>query len=1626
MKESLNFRSLFRTGFFKNQIRKMITPKFAFIFAGLASTVWFILRVIPKPQRAAYPCMRAAAPIMSSFIIWTLSVVGMGAFYKKAKTSYSKSKYVISGLFVIAFLASMAIFQGQNAQNIFAKPATPGVNAVIGTGKGIFPGRVAWTYSPDAAKWTGGGNFWSSGNNQSEYNAAFTAGIKSLSGGSDDATSWDLMFKWFNGTHGRTGTGYVAGDKIAIKINQNNSAYSGAGGGGMNANPYACVAIVASLVNANVPQADIWIGDPSRAVTDNIFNLIHTAYPDVNVVDYFGNNGRKTTGCTTGDYPQYGKMSTCFATARYLVSLPILKGHPGQNFSFGAKNWFGAGCISNNWANNPHPGNNDFEATYLTSPNIGGKVILWCMDASYPCSTLDATPSTNKGANFFMSLDGAAEESVSLDMWNMYYGKGLAGENYIDIAANGGAGAHEHWNNATDKKYTRNLNPTANGIELVYITKPWPNAGPSVSISAPASGTSFEKGDVILINGTATPEPGKTITSVEVKVGTTPLTVTGTTSWSCQYTTTTAGDLVISAITTSTSAKTGTANATVTVKEPVVAIDVPAKIEAENFTSMFGITVEATTDAGGGSNIGYTDIGDWLEYKINVPATGTYTVDFRVASAVTTGIIELRNAAGTKLTSLAVTTATGGWQNYVTSPGANSFTLNAGVQFIRIHYTGAGINLNWFEVKTSQTLTTITVTPATATIIAGQTQQFTAIGKDQFGVVMPFTPTWTATGGTISTSGLYTGGPTGTFTVKAASGTVSGSAQITVNPQVLTTITLTPATTTLSQGQAQLYTAVGKDQNGTVMTIPSPTWLATGGTITTSGLYTAGTTSGNFTVTLQSGTVSGNASVTIAPKVLTTITVTPATTTLTSGQTQQYTAVGKDQNGNVMAFTPTWSATGGDIDASGLYTAGNVNGNYTVTAKSGTVTGTAPITIGAIDMIIQAEDYSGMFGVQKETTADVGGGQNVGYIDTGDWMTYVINVPQTGTYSIDFRAAGWSATGRISLQDAANNQLTAAKAPNNGAGSYQVWNTVPGETNFQLNAGSQTIRIYAIGGSWNLNWFEIKSATPLELSTITLSPASATMNVGGTQQFTAVGKDQNGNTITIPSPVWSATGGTVSTSGLFTAGTTTGNYTVTLQSGTVSGTAQVAITQQVLTSITVTPTAATLNVNQTQQYAAVGKDQNGIVMSNISFTWTATGGTISTSGLYTAGATAGNFTVTAQSGSITGNTTVTLVSGLVIPGKIQAEAYAAMFGIQTETTTDVGGGQNIGYVDAGDWLDYNVNVSAAGRYDVSFRVASQVATGAFQLKVGANVLAIVAVPNTGGWQIWQTVTVPVTLSQGAQTMRILATGVGLNLNWMDFVDATNSTVTLNPTADAYVRGGTYAATNYGTTVDLLVKSAPETDGLYTRKAYMQFNVAGITGVQNAVVRLYAGTVAAFSVKVNETTDAWTETAINWNNAPVAGNLIATTAITTAGVYYEWNVTSYVQSQAAGDGIVSLVFSDAATTNAQITFNSKEATANKPQLVVTSGTKSAFVNSDKQEVTNKELTIYPNPVSDEIHIQNADLNSTIEVYNLSGKMVLVKKLGTENSTLNVGSLKAGMYILKASENNKTSLIKFIKK
>jgi hypothetical protein len=103
---------------------------------------------------------------------------------------------------------------------------------------------------------------------------------------------------------------------------------------------------------------------------------------------------------------------------------------------------------------------------------------------------------------------------------------------------------------------------------------------------------------------------------------------------------------------------------------------------------------------------------------------------------------------------------------------------------------------------------------------------------------------------------------------------------------------------------------------------------------------------------------------TTAPPGLATITVTPSNPTIPAGGTQQFTAVGKDANGNVVAIDPTWSLSSvdGTISGDGLFTAGTTTGNFSnvISAKVGNITGTASVTITAA-----APDLTGDYALQS-------------------------------------------------------------------------------------------------------------------------------------------------------------------------------------------------------------------------------------------------------------------------------------------------------------------------------------------------------------------------------------------------------------------------------------------------------------------------------------------------------------------------------------------------------------------------------------------------------------------------------------------------------------------------------------
>jgi len=123
----------------------------------------------------------------------------------------------------------------------------------------------------------------------------------------------------------------------------------------------------------------------------------------------------------------------------------------------------------------------------------------------------------------------------------------------------------------------------------------------------------------------------------------------------------------------------------------------PATLQAESFCQMSGVQVEATADAGGGSNLGYIDAGDWMTYAVDVPADGNYRVSYRVASAGSGASLQLEQGGGTPVFGTVNIASTGGWQNWTTV--SHVVALKAGKQVLGVSTKTGGFNLNWLQVE---------------------------------------------------------------------------------------------------------------------------------------------------------------------------------------------------------------------------------------------------------------------------------------------------------------------------------------------------------------------------------------------------------------------------------------------------------------------------------------------------------------------------------------------------------------------------------------------------------------------------------------------------------------------------------------------------------------------------------------------------------------------------------------------------------------------------------------------------------------------------------------------------------------------------------------------------------------
>jgi len=328
---------------------------FGFV-AGVLALAWFLIRVIPKPSRALYPCQRAAFPIASAFVAYLISLAASVLAFRGLRDAFRRRK-VFAALACLAAgtVALLVNLSVSSRESSAAFVPTDAANSPVGAAQGIHPGRVVWVRDSLAAHWDGStGNWWTDANTNSDtVRQMVSKSIRWLTGKTTDEAAWDTLFRGFNLKHSRGNHGYQAGEKIVIKLNLNPAQYVGPWDNKPFPSPQVSYALIWQLVNkAHVADSAIAIGDPSRFVGDPIYNKIHADFPRVVFIGLWDTLGRtKAVPDTTVSihFADAGvslngdtHLETHYTHASYLINLGCLRGHNIAGFTACAKNHFGS------------------------------------------------------------------------------------------------------------------------------------------------------------------------------------------------------------------------------------------------------------------------------------------------------------------------------------------------------------------------------------------------------------------------------------------------------------------------------------------------------------------------------------------------------------------------------------------------------------------------------------------------------------------------------------------------------------------------------------------------------------------------------------------------------------------------------------------------------------------------------------------------------------------------------------------------------------------------------------------------------------------------------------------------------------------------------------------------------------------------------------------------------------------------------------------------------------------------------------------------------------------------------------------------------------------------------------
>jgi uncharacterized protein YjdB len=625
--------------------------------------------------------------------------------------------------------------------------------------------------------------------------------------------------------------------------------------------------------------------------------------------------------------------------------------------------------------------------------------------------------------------------------------------------------------------------------------------------------------------------------------------------------------------------------------------------------------------------------------------------------------------------STVATVATGGM---LTAKAAGTCSVNAKVGGV----TGS------FNITIAPALVSVSVTPVNASIAPGTTQQLVATGTYSDGSHQNLTgsASWTSSNAAIATvsttsptRGLAHAVASGSVTITATSGSISGTAALNVTSATATSIAVTPVAATVLLGLTQQYKAIATFSDATSQDVTGvATWNSSAPSIvsiTTSGLAT-GKSVGSTAISATFGSASGNTTLTVSAANLTSISIQPANGSIAQGTRLQFAAIGTFNDGGTRDITHqvSWSSsdtTMATIGASNGLLFGVAPGLITITATLGSVTSSVPFTVTSAKIVSISVTPS-------SATIPIGGHKHF---------------TATGTFDD-------SSTQDLTATAAWASDKTAVATVGSGSGNYGV---AAG-----ISAGTANISASFSYGGASATGTAALTVSTATLSSINLTPTSALLAPASTLQYSAIGVYTDGTTQYIsPYVTWTSSStsvATVSTAGVAT-GQSAGVTTVTAQSGSVSATANLVVESAALTSIQITPHNSTVPVTINVPFTATGTFANGDSQDlTAAATWTSSAPSIATIsnaqgslGLAT-GLAPGTATISAvfqgQVGTATLSVTnATLNSIAVTPASASISAGTSQQFNATGTFSD---GSVIGITGQAAWTSSDVNAATIG------------------------------------------------------------------------------------------------------------------------------------------------------------------------------------------------------------------------------------------------------------------------------------------------------------------------------------------